>query len=165
MNILKKKSITNFDITDLSNKLDFEVTILMRDQSHLCINPGSYVLNFDTSDETGSHWVGCYIDKNIVYYCDSYGFPPPQEFITTWFSHRLKIKYCDNHIQDLDSTYCGFFAVCFLLYMNFGNHKTDLQNMNHYLSLFISNNYALDVKNNAKVKALLEHFLKSRQLV
>ena len=39
--------------------------------------PYAYVINFDTSDKKGEHWVVVYFDKNRKgEYFDSYGLPP-----------------------------------------------------------------------------------------
>lgn len=39
------------------------------------------VLNLDDKDSKGTHWTCWYINGSHVYYFDSYGLPPPKEFI------------------------------------------------------------------------------------
>jgi hypothetical protein len=43
-----------------------------------------FILNLDTSDKSGSHWVGVYIDANddkSVEYYDSFGKDPPERLM------------------------------------------------------------------------------------
>ena len=50
--------------------------LLRRPHNHEC-----GILNFNTYDEQGSHWVAWYKSGKDRYYFDSYGEPPPMELI------------------------------------------------------------------------------------
>ena len=46
------------------------------------------ILNFETHDQSGSHWVAWYKSGNHRYYFDSYGEPPPLELISYLKTHK-----------------------------------------------------------------------------
>ena len=56
--------------------------VKMRDELPAkCHNRECGILNFNTHDQQGSHWVCWYKSGNDRYYFDSYGEPPPIELI------------------------------------------------------------------------------------
>ena len=84
---------TNFDLLDIAKDLKIKVKILMRDEithpkqmrdevatSYEC---NSYIINLQTSKESGSHWVAysgrrpdSSKDSGRLVYFDPYGIPP-----------------------------------------------------------------------------------------
>lgn len=81
---------------------------------------GGLVLNLDTHDQPGSHWVALFLDtdKNIVEYFDSFGDQPPQE-VHDWvktLSRRQKWKLRVNHrVHQLRNSECGVYAIHFIV--------------------------------------------------
>ena len=96
------------------------------------------VLNTDTHDRDGSHWVACFISINPnkpmygAYYYDSSSHPPPQE-VFEWMLHvrkkveqsrfivkseeayRHSFEIAHNHERrQFRNTECGMFAIHFL---------------------------------------------------
>ena len=64
----------------------------MRDQ--LRRNPNNVetgIINLDNSDGPGTHWVAYVIDPRGIVYFDSYGLPPPREFM-----RYCKLKHSSN---------------------------------------------------------------------
>jgi hypothetical protein len=84
--------------------------------------PIGFVMNLDSSDEAGSHWVAVYINSDSVEYFDPLADPPSKEFIADIkkYLESMKVpvlmKFKVNKIkQQSDSTpHCGFFAIKFL---------------------------------------------------
>lgn len=85
-----------------------------------------FVINLDSSDKPGSHWVACYIDTNkdmSAEYYDSFGDNPPKEFMKNIkklidklnVNVYLRFKVSKIIQQDNDSNNCGYFAVRFLM--------------------------------------------------
>ncbi len=85
-----------------------------------------FILNLDTSDQKGSHWVAIYIDAkddNSVEYYDSFGNDPPERLLKDLKTMIDKInpntylKFKINKIkqQSVSSSNCGFHAMQFLL--------------------------------------------------
>lgn len=77
----------------------------------------SGIVNLDTNDGDGTHWIA-YIKKNkeIVYF-DSYGnLRPPDEMRKYFLSDGSlnKIKYNYDSVQNYDSYVCGHLCLLFL---------------------------------------------------
>ena len=75
--------------------------------------PSAYVINSDTSDKKGEHWVAVYFDKNRRgEYFDSYGLPPAVLALEAYMDHFLLdwIYNCKT-IQSLFSNVCGHYCV------------------------------------------------------
>jgi len=70
-------------------------------------------MNLEDSSGGGTHWTAWY--KNI--YFDSYGLPPPEEFL----DKAGLVKYNDLDIQKmLDPPICGHLCIAFLDAMSKG---------------------------------------------
>lgn len=75
-----------------------------------------FILNTDTSNLQGTHWVAVIVRHGEGYYFDSLGFTPPLMVI-----HWLN-KYCNKwtcntrQIQTNFSQTCGYFCIQFLYY-------------------------------------------------
>jgi hypothetical protein len=67
------------------------------------------VINLDTSDMNGSHWVALYsnLNKNQIYFFDSFAEPPKKEF-KVLIRKILNYMYCKNNNVDvkLDNFSC-----------------------------------------------------------
>lgn len=84
----------------------------MRDEI-LPIN-GCYVLNLDTTDNEGTHWVAVYGNE----YYDSFGLAPPN-----------KLSHCVYNIvqhQELNSTLCGIYCMFYIWSRNRGLPKYNI---------------------------------------
>ena len=83
------------------------------------------IMNFDTADKPGSHWVCWIIDKtdpvhrkHVNYYFDSYGTAVPDELRQNIkSSNDSKIYRSDFMIQQLDSDICGELCMAVLYCM------------------------------------------------
>ena len=75
--------------------------------------PSAYVINSDTSDKKGEHWVAVYFDKNRRgEYFDSYGLPPAVLGLEAYMD-RFSLDWIYNRktIQSLFSNVCGHYCV------------------------------------------------------
>lgn len=68
---------------------------------------GNYVLNLDSSEGPGTHWVAVYGDE----YYDSFGVDPPKIL-----AKKRVINY--NQTQDLKSNLCGLYACLYIFLRN-----------------------------------------------
>ena len=78
----------------------------------------AYVINSDTSDKKGEHWVAVYFDKNRRgEYFDSYGLPPAILGLEAYMD-RFSMNWIYNRktIQSLFSNVCGHYCVYFILF-------------------------------------------------
>jgi len=108
---------------------------LLKNQRY--VNNCYYIINSQSSGEgSGSHWTGLFLNKTTSFYYDSYGAPPNKEvlkFVKTYSNH-LK---CNNLInQSLNSDNCGFYCLCFILFMFY--NKNDY---NKFINLFDKDEY------------------------
>ena len=75
------------------------------------------ILNLDSVDGPGTHWVAWYKNKGTKYYFDSYGIQPPEEM------HKyLKspILYNSIQIQEPGTYICGHLCIHVLEELNDG---------------------------------------------
>lgn len=79
--------------------------------------PQHMVVNMDTSNSYGSHWVAIYVcSPDEVEYYDSLGdWPPPSAYIQRFLAHFAHCKYNKWQWQSERSSACGKHAIYFLL--------------------------------------------------
>ena len=87
------------------------------DEIEVLSYPSAYVINSDTSNKKGEHWVAVYFDKNRRgKYFYSYGLPPailgPEAYMDRF---SLDWIYNRKTIQSLFSNVCGHYCVHFIL--------------------------------------------------
>ncbi|HWY33610.1 MAG TPA: hypothetical protein VNX68_03120 [Nitrosopumilaceae archaeon] len=79
--------------------------------------PGAYIVNTDSSNEPGQHWVAFYCtEKNQLEAFDSFGQDPGvySEHIKEWMGNDYLIL-SKNILQSEDSTLCGNYCMYFIL--------------------------------------------------
>lgn len=76
------------------------------------------ILNLDTSDGMGTHWVAYYKKNSNIYYFDSYGnLPPPMELVN-YFGSDCTIYYNYSNFQKYGTVICGHLCIQFLMNIN-----------------------------------------------
>lgn len=69
------------------------------------------VVNLDSSEGPGTHWVAYCKRQHKVYYFDSFGnLPPPLEVIN-YFGNNAQIYYNHNNYQNFNTFICGQLCV------------------------------------------------------
>lgn len=109
------KPLSNYNIKKLAVGVPFFRGVFMRDTLPKTpwLNEAG-VLNLDSNDGMGTHWVGYRKIKNIVIYFDSFGnLPPPLELIQ-YFRKADQILYNYNRFQNFNETNCGQISLGFL---------------------------------------------------
>lgn len=119
--------ITNFDIEELSNRLDLPlIGIVNKDRLEtLPKTLGSYYINMQNYDDgDGTHWVYARLycdddrdsDNEEEYrlvkclYFDPFGLDMPKE-VEEYFGEFKPIAYSKKQIQNVKSTQCGWYCV------------------------------------------------------
>lgn len=87
--------------------------VYAKDQLPKYAHRGYYVINLDTSDKPGSHWVALEINKKGAIFFDSYGLKPKDVYILRFLKGK-KIKYNQKHVQHPLSTTCGQWCIYFI---------------------------------------------------
>ena len=108
--------LTNYDLLDIAEDIEIHgLEIYMKDEIKKIKNAIPYILNLDSSENEGTHWVALRKMNKIIYYFDPYGYPPPQEIID--LSLGESIIYSLKEVQHPDSILCGYFCIAFLYYV------------------------------------------------
>lgn len=115
------KPLDELDIYDNMKRLKvkhFRGVFMRNDLPKKCLNSKCGIINLDSSDGPGTHWVAYGKRSNGIYYFDSFGdLPPPKELIT-YFGSEVKIYYNYLNYQQYDTVICGQLCITFLYYFN-----------------------------------------------
>ena len=149
---------TNFDIMDICSKVDLPLSgVFMRDEFPNNFRDGeNYILNLDSKNNDGTHFTACCFNNRKCFYNDSYGAPPPIEFLRTLKRKGYKCYYNDKQTQALESSSCAYWSIAFLLWMNkiFKNEDDDdLDHFQKFIDMFHPENQNYNEK-------VLKKFLK-----
>lgn len=72
------------------------------------------ILNLDSNEHRGTHWVAYIKRNNVVTYFDSFGaLKPPQELIN-YLGQKIKIYYNYGKFQNYNQINCGHLCLKFL---------------------------------------------------
>ena len=146
--------LTNIEISEYyANERRFN-RVYSRNNLPNKIKKGTYVINLDEYENTGTHWVALFVKPKYTVYFDSFGIEHiPKEinkFInndTTKSNAITSIKSNIFRIQAKDSIMCGYFCIEFINYMLKGKTLLD------YTNLFSPNDFK---KNNRVIKRIFE---------
>lgn len=112
--ILNNGSSSPDDLIHLANTLRIPLKFIGSMYDLPKLELGNYiVLITPNSSINAGHWVCLEVEKNKVYYFDSFGTPPPTEISK---KTKLPIYYNDKQIQDIDTNFCGQYCLYFLKY-------------------------------------------------
>ena len=85
------------------------------------------IVNLQTSDKNGSHWVCWFINGNDKVYFDSFGAPPDLR-VAKYLKKKNKnhTLYSTYQIQQFNDTNCGLFCLYVLNKLNNGEDYLDI---------------------------------------
>jgi hypothetical protein len=114
------------------------------------MKPSAYIINTETRDKDGEHWIAIYYNNygNVEFF-DSFGLGPAfyglEDFL---LKTSNKCFYNTFALQSLNSEYCGYYCVLFVLFKS--KKKSFLNFLNHFdQDTFI---------NDKNIKKLIEQF-------
>lgn len=95
--------------------------------------PSALILNLDTSNLSGSHWVALFFTKHgKCEYFDSYGRKPYGRILNYIAANTLAYTYNNACVQDLWTVSCGQMCLYFLIWRCRGiSFKEIIQSMLH----------------------------------
>lgn len=144
MNLNFNKELSNFELMDLAHLFNIDlINVLMKDQVNNKLRNGSYIINLENHDESGSHWTALHKVGNTYYYFDPFGMPPPQTLIDLLKCNPNNFYFNDTQIQNVKSILCGYYCLVYLFIMQSSNNMVN--NIKTFLQLFY-----LDTKKNDK---------------
>ena len=134
-----KKVLSNFEIIDLCKAMKIPLmNVIAKDEEMLLNKNGNYIINLENHNQKGSHWTTLIMTKKDCIYIDSFGQPPPQE-VEDFLKKKYKkesITYNTMMIQDMNSTYCGYFCIACLKSYQENKRKGLLQNLKIFQNIF-----------------------------
>ena len=113
------------------------VGVFSKDKLPDRVRVGGYIINLQDHDAgNGTHWTAMNIsfDKRVTYF-DSFGLRPPEE--VKEFVGQYPIMSNNRHIQDMDSSLCGFYCLLFLKTIQ--KTKNDAKRFDDFLNMFREN--------------------------
>ena len=136
-----KKELSNFDIIEICKERKIPlINVIAKDEEMLLKKNGNYIINLQNHNQKGSHWTALIMTKTDCIYMDSFGQPPPQE-VEDFLKNKYKkenITYNTMIIQDMKSTYCGYFCIAFLKSNKENKNKGLLQKLKIFQNIFSS---------------------------
>ena len=112
--------MNNYDLLSYAGGWPEFLGVFSRDRLPARLLCGSGILNLDDSSGPGTHWTAWYGDT----YFDSYGLPPPEEFLDK--AGDAMIFYNDLEIQRFaDPPFCGHLCLAFLEHARSGGEAVD----------------------------------------
>ena len=112
------RMLSNFDLSKVLAQDRGFLSVFPREQlpKRLPYYPTALIINTDTANLRGKHWVAIFIDKNrLGEYYDSAALPPPL-MIVTWlnrFTSHWK-TVVQRPLQNPLSTACGYYVIYFI---------------------------------------------------
>jgi len=109
---------TNFDLKDIAKELNIKVKVLMKDELVNNKKPiTNAVINFQNSNQKGTHWVALF-NSDKIYYFDSYCIPPIKVVEEYSNENEKYLMYNTLQIQPNGSKMCGQLCLYFLYLIN-----------------------------------------------
>ena len=118
---------TNIELENKANKLklhNFRGVFMVDELSKLTpLNNECGIINLETSNKNGSHWVCWWRNENDKYYFDSFGINPDKRVIKYL---KSPILYSTYQIQQYNDTNCGLWCLFVLNKLNQGEDFIDI---------------------------------------
>lgn len=121
----KKEGLTTRDLTRLLSGSKNFLGVYAADQIPVIVDTGLpvfFIVNFDTSNQPGSHWVCFRLGSSTLEIFDSLGFSPfrwnsfPRQIIAFLLRYRYTHKFCGTpKLQGENSFTCGLYCIYFIL--------------------------------------------------
>jgi len=123
--------LSNIYLLNLAKKLNlkkfkgiFSCDTLPKPEKHW--EEFSLISNLSKYDEKGSHFIAIYVLPDKIIYFDSYGIKCTNEFINEYLQTIGKnLFYNTRRIQDVDSIFCGYFCLAFILVTESSEYSFD----------------------------------------
>ena len=91
------------------------------------IKKGTYVINLDEYENTGTHWIAFFVKTNEANYFDSFGIEHIPNKINKFIGNK-NIKSNIFRLQAYDSIMCGYYCIELINYMLKGKTLLDYTN-------------------------------------
>lgn len=107
--------------------------------------PCTIVVNTQSDDKPGQHWVAVHMTKFTSFYFDSFGLPALEPDILKYLKHRSRtVVYNSTCIQHMYSISCGLFCIAFVKHVK--SKKSFISFINQFSMSNLSKNDRLVLK-------------------
>ena len=154
--IIPETQLTNVDATLICRSYGIDLKTIMKNE--LPNNPalGFYLVNLNSTGQSGSHWTLLIIKKDYCFWFDSFACPPANEIMSRLLPRfRGKIFFNNKIIQDLKSILCGYFCISLLIIINDKKKKFDMLDIVEKYNNYFADNTKL---NNERLRTLMENY-------
>lgn len=139
--------LSNIDIEEICDSLKLPlVGVFSKNKLPRERQIGSYYINLqDAEDGNGTHWTWFRIFENgKAVYFDSFGVQLPED-IKEFLKPFAPVPYSNRQIQDIHSSYCGWFCLACDYYFTYEAKRKDVEeDFDDFLNLFSTNKKAND---------------------
>lgn len=111
--------LDTLQITTALEKKPFFLGVFPRDELPNVGGGGTcaFVINTDSSNLPGQHWIAVYLRKGRAFVFDSFGESPPLK-LQNWLNNRGLEWTCNlRRVQSPESTLCGAYCIYFLCFI------------------------------------------------
>lgn len=125
--ILPNKPLSNIELINTADELKIPNFrgVFLRDTLPKRPKRKEYgILNLDSSNGAGTHWVAWCKKGDDKYYFDSYGLQPPNELI----KYLGRVLYNTEQVQQSDQVFCGHLCLYVLSEMGKGKGLQEIIN-------------------------------------
>ena len=134
-----EKILSNFDLIRIAKERNIPLNdVIAKDQTKKLKKDGNYVINLENHNQPGSHWTALIMSAKDCVYFDSFGMPPPEKVYQFLEKKYGKVYFSKIEIQDIDSTFCGYFCLAFLKFVK-ERRGTLVQKLQNFQKLFKEN--------------------------
>ena len=102
----------NYQILKLAKNIPYFRGVYMRNELRTPRRNESLIINLDSNNGPGTHWVAVKKRGNRVMYFDPFGIQPPKEVIS--YYKPLPVFYTTRKIQRFNANNCGKLCLKFL---------------------------------------------------
>ena len=138
--------LTNIEINEYYKKKPRFNGVYSRNNLPKTIKKGTYVINLDIYENTGTHWVFLFVKPKYTVYFDSFDVEHIPKEINKFINNDIESNIFRT--QAYDSIICGYFCIKFINYMLKGKTLLD------YTNLFSPNNFK---KNDRVIKRIFKN--------
>lgn len=116
--------------------------------------PRGYIMNLNTHDQPGSHWIALWTDNEMCSVVDSFAIPLhlyEPLVLFDWLTEHFDVYEKSHHaLQAVDSQAHGLYTLMFLVHMSVGG------NLDTFVDLFSRHDF---VKNDHRVAQWFQHLV------
>ena len=135
-----EKILSNFDIIRIAQAKKIPLNdVIAKDEVKKLKKDGNYIINLENHNQPGSHWTALILEPTTCIYFDSFGMPPPEKIYRFLEKKYKKVNFSKMEIQDIDSTFCGYFCLEFLKFMRDHSAGTLEDNLQRFQKEFSEN--------------------------